>query len=72
MSGPHRFTLSELELELEKAQRKNDELKKTLKAALKDLDYVLCQYEMCPICAYADADCDPESGCCVPKWRGLA
>lgn len=72
MSGPHRFTLAELELELEKTQRKNDELKKTLKAALKDLDYVLVQYEMCAICAYADADCDPESGHCVPKWRGLA
>lgn len=64
--------MTEADLELQKLRAQNAELKKTLKAALKDLDYVLVQYEMCAICAYADADCDPESGCCVPKWRGLA
>ena len=64
--------MTEQDFELQKLRAKNAELKKTLKAALKDLDYVLVQYEMCAICAYADADCDPEIGCCVPKWRGLA
>lgn len=46
-------------------------LRAMLKAALKDLDYVLCQFEMCQICKYADGDCEPERGNCVPKWRGL-
>lgn len=64
--------MTEQDMEIQNLRRKNAELKKTLKAALKDLDYVLCQYEMCAICAYADADCDSESGSCVPKWRGLA
>ena len=64
--------MTESDLELQKLRRENTELKKTLKAALRDLDYVLCEYEMCPICAYADADCEPERGNCVPKWRGLA
>ena len=52
--------MTELDAELQKLRRENAELKKTLKSALKDLDYVLCQYEMCAICAYADSDCDPE------------
>lgn len=64
--------MTEVDAELQKIRRENAELKKTLKAALKDLDYVLCQYEMCAICAYADSDCDPEKNECVPKWRGLA
>ena len=64
--------MTEQDFELQELRRKNADLKKTLKAALKDIDYVLCEYEMCPICAYADADCDPENGPCVPKWRGLA
>lgn len=64
--------MTEKDLEIQELRRKNAELKNTLKAALKDLDYVLCQYEMCAICAYADADCEPERGNCVPKWRGLA
>ena len=64
--------MTEQDVELQELRRKNAELKKTLKAALKDIDYVLCEYEMCPICAYADADCDPDHGPCVPKWRGLA
>lgn len=59
------------DLEIESLRRQNAELKKTLKSALKDLDYILCQFEMCQICAYADADCEPERGNCVPKWRGL-
>lgn len=63
--------MTEKDLEVQELRRKNAELKKTLKSALKDLDYVLCQYEMCAICAYADGDCDPENGSCVPKWRGL-
>ena len=63
--------MTEKDLEVQELRRKNAELKKTLNSALKDLDYVLCQYEMCAICAYADGDCDPESGSCVPKWRGL-
>lgn len=46
-------------------------LRSMLKAALKDLDYVLCEFEMCQICKYADSDCEPEAGNCVPKWRGL-
>ena len=46
-------------------------LRSMLKAALKDLDYVLCQFEMCQICKYADSGCEPEAGNCVPKWRGL-
>ena len=64
--------MTEQDFELESLRRKNADLKKTLQAALKDIDYVLCQYEMCAICAYADSDCDPDSGPCVPKWRGLA
>lgn len=64
--------MTEQDFELQKLRVQNAELKKTLKAALKDLDYVLCQFEMCQICAYADADCEPERGNCVPKWRGLA
>jgi hypothetical protein len=64
--------MTELELELQNLRRENAELKKMLKSALKDLDFVLCQYEMCAICAYADSDCDPDTGDkCVPKWRGL-
>lgn len=63
--------MTEQDFELQKLRQQNAELKKTLKAALKDLDYVLCQFEMCQICAYADADCEPECGNCVPKWRGL-
>ena len=63
--------MTEQDFELQKLRRENTELKKTLKVALKDLDFVLCEYEMCPICAYADADCDPDNGSCVPKWRGL-
>lgn len=63
--------MTDLDYELQKLRNQNAELKKTLKAALKDLDYVLCQFEMCQICAYADADCEPERGNCVPKWRGL-
>lgn len=63
--------MTELDLEVEKLRQQNAELKKTLKAALKDLDYCLVQFEMCQICAYADADCDPDAGQCAPKWRGL-
>lgn len=63
--------MTEQDLEIQKLRQQNAELKKTLKAALKDLDYVLCQFEMCQICAYADADCDPDAGQCIPKWRGL-
>ena len=63
--------MTEQDLEIQKLRQQNAELKKTLKAALKDLDYVLCQFEMCQICAYADADCDPDDGQCAPKWRGL-
>lgn len=64
--------MTDLDYEIQKLRQQNAELKKTLKAALKDLDYVLCQFEMCQICAYADADCEPERDNCVPKWRGLA
>ena len=63
--------MTEQDLELQELRRKNADLKKTLKAAIKDLDYVLCQYELCAICAYADGDCDPDGGQCVPKWRGI-
>ena len=64
--------MTEQDLEIQKLRQQNAELKKTLKAALKDLYYVLCQYEMCAICAYADSDCDPDTGDkCIPKWRGL-
>ena len=63
--------MTEMDAELQKLRQQNAELKKTLKAALKDLDFVLCEYEMCAICAYADADCVPDNGDCVPKWRGL-
>ena len=59
------------DLEIESLRRQNVELKETLKSALKDLDYCLCQFEMCQICAYADSDCEPERGNCIPKWRGL-
>ena len=59
------------DLEIESLRRQNAELKETLKSALKDLDYCLCQFEMCQICAYADSDCEPERGNCIPKWRGL-
>ena len=63
--------MTEHDLELQRLRQEYTALKKKYVAALKDLDYVLCQYEMCAICAYADSDCDPESGRCVPKWRGL-
>ena len=63
--------MTEQDLEIQNLRRENAELKKMLKSALKDLDYCLCQFEMCQICAYADADCDPDVGQCVPKWRGL-
>lgn len=63
--------MTEQDLEIQNLRRENAEMKKTLKAALKDLDYCLVQFEMCQICAYADADCDPDHGDCVPKWRGL-
>ena len=63
--------MTEVDLELEDLRRENKELKRKLNKALKDLDYCLCQFEMCQICAYADAECEPERGNCVPKWRGL-
>lgn len=64
--------MTDLDYEIQKLRQQNAELNKTLKAALKDLDFVLCQFEMCQICAYADSDCNPDYGDkCVPKWRGL-
>ena len=64
--------MTECELEIQNLRRELAVLRGQLKRALKDLDFVLCQYEMCAICAYADSDCDPDTGDkCVPKWRGL-
>jgi len=63
--------MTEQDLKIQEQANEIKRLKETLRKALKDLDYVLCQYEMCAICAYADGDCDPDGGSCVPKWRGL-
>ena len=63
--------MTEQDLEIQELRRELSALRSQLKRALKDLDYCLVQFEMCQICAYADADCDPDAGQCVPKWRGL-
>lgn len=63
--------MTEQEREIEELRAKVDNISGTLKKALSDLVYVLNQHSLCEICKYADAECMPNSGQCVPKWRGL-
>ena len=63
--------MTEYDLEIQELRQKLKKTEGTLKKALEDLVYVLNQRCLCEICEYADADCSPRSGSCVPKWRGL-
>ena len=61
---------AELQAKGEELQARADRLEKRLKEALGSLLYVLNQYSLCEICEYVDDECTPESGACVPKWKG--
>ena len=63
--------MTEQDKEIQELRRKLDEISDTLRKALSDLIYVLNQHSLCEICKYADAECMPERGDCVPTWRGL-
>ena len=62
--------MTEQEREIEELRAKIDNISGTLKKALNDLLFVLNKRSLCEICEYADAECMPNSGQCVPKWRG--
>ena len=63
--------MTEKDKEIEELRRKLAKSEEKLRTALSDLIYVLNQRSLCEICKYADAECMPERGDCVPTWRGL-
>ena len=63
--------MAEKDYEIESLRRKIAENEEQLRKALSDLVNVLNQHSLCEICKYADADCMPNRGNCVPTWRGL-
>ena len=63
--------MTEQEREIEELRAKVENMSGALKKALNDLIFVLNQRSLCEICKYADAECMPERGDCVPTWRGL-
>lgn len=63
--------MTEKDLEIQELRRKLQKVEATLRTALSDLVYVINQHSLCDICKYADADCEPDSGSCVPQWRGF-
>lgn len=64
-------TVAELQVRSAELQARGDRLERRLKDSLGSLLYVLNQYCLCEICEYADDDCTPDSGTCVPKWKEL-
>ena len=63
--------MTEQDREIQELRRRLEKAERTLRSALSDLVYVLNQHSLCEICEYRDADCMPDSGSCVPQWRGL-
>lgn len=63
--------MTDKDKEIQDLRQRVKKLEGQLKAVLSDLVYVLNQRSLCEICKYADAECMPERGDCVPTWRGL-
>lgn len=63
--------MTEQDKEIQELRQRVKKIEGRLKAALSDLVYVLNQRSLCEICEYADADCKPDCGECVPQWRGM-
>lgn len=63
--------MTEKDREIEELRRRLAKSEDKLRRALVDLVNVLNQHSLCEICKYADADCTPDRGNCVPTWRGL-
>lgn len=63
--------MTEQDKEIQDLRMRVKKIECRLRVALSDLVYVLNQHSLCEICKYRDADCKPDSGNCVPKWRGL-
>lgn len=63
--------MTEQDKEIQDLRQRVKKIEGRLRAALSDLVYVLNQHSLCEICKYADADCKPDSGECVPQWRGI-
>lgn len=63
--------MTEQDCEIQDLRRKIKKIEGTLRPALSDLVYVLNQHSLCEICKFSDADCKPDSGKCVPQWRGM-
>ena len=62
--------MTEQDLEIQALRRRIEKMEHTLRPALSDLVYVLNQHSLCEICEYRDADCSPDRGNCVPRYRG--
>ena len=63
--------MTEKDKEIQELRRKLEKTQALLQKVLSDLVYVLNQHSLCEICKYRDADCEPDSGHCVPQWRGM-
>lgn len=63
--------MTEQDREIQELRRQIKKMEHTLRPALSDLVYVLNQHSLCEICKFSDADCKPDSGKCVPQWRGM-
>lgn len=62
--------MTEQDREIQELRRRLEKAESSLRSALSDLVYVLNQHSLCEICEYRDADCEPDSGNCVPRYRG--
>lgn len=62
--------MTEQDKEIQELRQRVKKIEGRLKAALSDLVYVLNQHSLCEICEYRDADCEPDGGNCVPRYRG--
>ena len=63
--------MTEQDREIQELRHRLEKAEGSLRSALSDLVYVLNQHSLCEICEYRDGDCEPDSGSCVPQWRGL-
>lgn len=61
--------MTEQDREIQELRRRLEKAEGSLRSALSDLVYVLNQHSLCEICEYRDADCEPDSGSCVPRYR---
>lgn len=61
--------MTEQDREIQELRRRLEKAEGSLRSALSDLVNVLNQHSLCEICEYRDADCTPDSGSCVPKYR---